>query len=316
MMLSVALCTYNGERYIREQIESILNQTIPVDEIVICDDGSTDNTLSLVNSYCLKTPKIKVYQNSEKLGVSKNFNKAVSLCRGDIVFFSDQDDIWYPNKVSTIINYFESNPNIDVVFSDADLIDTKGNVLSGIPNTLWEYTFNSNDRKLFQSNLKLECFLAGNHTTGATMAIRRSFYIDNGFLHLCNDEMLHDYAVTLIAAEKKRIGMIENKLIGYRIHAAQTCGLFNDTSQDYVKKTYYSIYVINKYIRPFLKEVDSVRRADFLCFRLKQTCRAVGALIILINIIKYSFYYKQYAPRMLWLDEVAWAKQMKTRLFR
>jgi len=92
--ISVALCTYNGELYLREQLESILKQTFPPDEIIICDDGSTDTTIKILEEFRRKSfIPVKVYYNKENLGVSKNFEKAISLCSGDIIFLSDQDDV-------------------------------------------------------------------------------------------------------------------------------------------------------------------------------------------------------------------------------
>ena len=115
-MISVALCTYNGAQFIREQLNSILCQTTNVDEIVICDDGSSDDTLSIINSYCSKTDIIRVYQNQDKLGVSKNFQKAIDLCHGDLIFLSDQDDIWQANKVQTFVDYFNKTPVFPYAF--------------------------------------------------------------------------------------------------------------------------------------------------------------------------------------------------------
>ena len=124
MKCSVALCTYNGAKYIEEQIRSILDQTLPVDEIVVCDDGSTDETPQIVEEIAKDVSvDIHVYRNDNNLGVCANFQKAVDLCQGDIVFLSDQDDIWYPHKVKTIVDWFDNNPNKSVVFSNADLID-------------------------------------------------------------------------------------------------------------------------------------------------------------------------------------------------
>ncbi|MDO9153719.1 MAG: glycosyltransferase [Paludibacter sp.] len=85
-MISVALCTYNGEKFIEEQLNSILNQTLPVEEIVICDDGSTDNTLNIINLFEQNNRNIKVFRNKNNLGTIKNFEKAISLTSGDIIF--------------------------------------------------------------------------------------------------------------------------------------------------------------------------------------------------------------------------------------
>lgn len=101
MMNSVAMCTYNGEKYIKEQLESIIHQTLPPDEIIICDDGSNDHTISAIK----ETMRVwrgswMLVQNEKNLGYKKNFQKAISLCQGDIIYLSDQDDVWDLHKWS------------------------------------------------------------------------------------------------------------------------------------------------------------------------------------------------------------------------
>lgn len=94
-MVSIALCTYNGEKYIEEQLESLIHQTCQPDEIIICDDQSKDNTVNIAKSLLGSWPGAwKVIINKKNLGYKKNFQKAISLCRGDIIFLSDQDDVW------------------------------------------------------------------------------------------------------------------------------------------------------------------------------------------------------------------------------
>lgn len=100
MKLSVALCTYNGESFLQQQLDSILQQELSVDEIVICDDGSTDRTISIIESYKQRYhyPTFILEQNKKNKGVRKNFEYAISLCSGDIIFLSDQDDVWQCEK--------------------------------------------------------------------------------------------------------------------------------------------------------------------------------------------------------------------------
>lgn len=97
--VSIVMCTYNGEKYIREQLDSIIAQTYPIYELVIQDDGSTDNTMSIVREYEAKYPFVKSLVNSVNLGFNKNFESACMRTTGDFVAISDQDDIWYPDKI-------------------------------------------------------------------------------------------------------------------------------------------------------------------------------------------------------------------------
>ena len=89
-MISVAMTTFNGEKYIEKQIESILNQSLSVDEIIICDDGSTDNTIELMKKY-----NVQIIQNKKNLGYKLNFKKAMEKCKGDYIFLCDQDAVSY-----------------------------------------------------------------------------------------------------------------------------------------------------------------------------------------------------------------------------
>ena len=120
MKISVALCTYNGAKYIEEQIKSILNQTYVVNEIVIGDDKSTDNTLDIIKNLLINSNiDLNIIENENNLGFKKNFYNTISRCKGDIIFFSDQDDVWDNNKVKKTIEIFQQNPNALLVFSNA-----------------------------------------------------------------------------------------------------------------------------------------------------------------------------------------------------
>ncbi len=101
-LVSVAMCTYNGERFLAQQLDSIINQTYTNIEIVICDDGSTDKTIQMIQEYQKKFATIKLYQNKTNLGFVQNFAKAISLTTGDYVATSDQDDIWLKNKIEIL----------------------------------------------------------------------------------------------------------------------------------------------------------------------------------------------------------------------
>ena len=222
-MISVALCTYNGEKYIASQIESILNQSLPVDEIVVCDDGSSDSTLDILNAIKDSCAiKIHIHQNKTNLGVCANFEQAISLCQGDVIFLSDQDDIWKPNKVQTVVSWFSQNKGKAAVFTDAILI-TEDNK-SFIDKTLWECIgFNKKMRKYFDKGLDLESFFI-NKATGATMAIRKELHFP--YAQYCNnDNVLHDYCLALKALDNSSLGYIDKPLIQYRIHGNQQAGI-------------------------------------------------------------------------------------------
>lgn len=122
--VSVAMATYNGGRFLPEQLRSLAGQELLPTELVVTDDGSTDGTPDLIEAFAASAPfQIRVHRNPERLGVLRNFEKALSLCSGDIVFLSDQDDVWLPAKIRTVVATFEANPEALVVLNDKIITD-------------------------------------------------------------------------------------------------------------------------------------------------------------------------------------------------
>ena len=124
MKISVCLATYNGAKYLKEQVDSILVQLTIDDELVVSDDYSTDSTVDILKSY--NDSRIKIYFNSIRKGVVGNFENAISNAKGDIIILSDQDDIWLPNKVKTCIEGLQS---YDLVITDCRVVDSNLNVI-------------------------------------------------------------------------------------------------------------------------------------------------------------------------------------------
>lgn len=122
--ISIALCTYNGERFLQQQLDSLASQTRLPDEVVVCDDCSTDRTIEILENWQKRVPfSVHVYRNDVNLGYSKNFEKALQHTSGDIVFVCDQDDVWKENKIQTVANVFEKSPEVGAVYHDASIID-------------------------------------------------------------------------------------------------------------------------------------------------------------------------------------------------
>ena len=221
MKVSVALCTYNGEKFLKEQIDSILYQTQKVDEIVVCDDKSTDNTISLLEDYQAKNPNVfKIYKNEVNLRSVKNFEKAISLCTGDIIFLSDQDDVWTKNKVEKYIEYFENHSNIDVLASNGHCIDENSTVHEKY--SIWDVP-----QFLRKSGINID-YLAmigtlSNIATGASIAIRKTF-ISEIIPFPETKNYHHDEWIALVAAEKNSFELLNEKYFCYRIHDKQQVG--------------------------------------------------------------------------------------------
>lgn len=238
MKISVALCTYNGERFLHKQIDSILDQTVQVDEIIVCDDCSTDGTQSILSEYQNRFPGIiKIHINKKNLRSVKNFEKAISLCTGDIIFLSDQDDIWHPDKAKDFLKVFEENPNIEVITSNALTINELGETIE--KNTIWNI-FN-----LFkQHNIPYTYFgvinLVGNIATGANMAFRKT--IVNDILPFPDNHFHHDEWIALVSSFKNTFHFIDDKKSCYRIHNEQQVGgiFFKDTELKMIQR--FNIY--------------------------------------------------------------------------
>jgi len=223
--ISVALCSFNGERFIAEQLNSILNQTVPVNEIIICDDGSTDKTIEILNDFRTNYPEIiRVFYSNRRYGTIKNFERAISLTGGDIIMLSDQDDIWYNYKVEKIIRTLKSNPDALMVFSNGDLIDANG-LKTG--STLWDmWDFPIDVRIKWKDNKIAFYNLVGNNNkvTGATVAFRKE--LKRHILPIrVHPGYWHDAWLALNAAALNGLIFIEESLIQYRIHSDQQVGI-------------------------------------------------------------------------------------------
>lgn len=124
MKISIAMATYNGEKYIREQLESFSSQTLLPDELIITDDCSTDRTEMIVNEFAATAPfNVFFHRNEKNMGYCGNFNEALVRTTGDLVFLSDQDDVWFPEKIETMVSLAEKNPDMLVLMNDTELTD-------------------------------------------------------------------------------------------------------------------------------------------------------------------------------------------------
>lgn len=120
--VSVAMCTCDGRPFVEEQLASILSQTRPPDEVVVCDDASVDGTAEVVEAVATERPSVRLVRNAERLGIRANFEQAVGACRGDLVFLSDQDDVWLPRKVESMVAPF-ADESVGLVRCDALVVD-------------------------------------------------------------------------------------------------------------------------------------------------------------------------------------------------
>ncbi|MCD8396511.1 MAG: glycosyltransferase family 2 protein [Lachnospiraceae bacterium] len=214
---SVAMCTYNGEAYIREQLQSILEQDVPVDEIVLADDGSTDGTVRIAREVLSQSSvSYEILVNKKNLGFRKNFEQAIARTHGEIIFLSDQDDVWKREKVRVIWAHFQKNPSCLLVFSNAVVVDANRNPQA---MDLWD-SLMLNKETLADTDWK-RLFLKGWYVTGAATAIRRELFEEAiPFPEIC----YHDAWLAMRAALRGGLEAEPEKLICYRQHADNQIG--------------------------------------------------------------------------------------------
>ena len=253
-MISVAMTTYNGERYVEEQLESIRTQTRKVDEIIIIDDGSTDHTVDIVSQYAYKYPEcgIRLEQNQKNLGYKKNFHKALSLCQGDVVFLCDQDDSWFEDKVEKMCGILEEHSEIGVLssaFIQMDGVGNKGKRKSA-------YRRSMSDKELVC--VPITDLIFHNISQGCAMAMRKG--IKELYLQHFDEAVPHDWAINVVASISKKCYYWNEPMFFYRIHDNNTIGL-NDSM---ILKQKNTMEIRTKVARQalcvlrFIEKVDSV----------------------------------------------------------
>lgn len=205
LTISVALCTFNGEKYIKEQLESIINQTRCPDEIIVFDDSSTDSTVSIVKETLKKQNRIpySIIVNENNVGYIKNFDLASRKCSCDIVFWADQDDIWFRDRIFKMAKPFEDNSDVVYCYSDAIIVDENLKVLDESFIKKWSISL-----CMFKDHITW-----GHYPYGCMIAIR------SDVLHKCLPFSLpHDFTVAKNVSGFGRIIEINEPLMYYRRH--------------------------------------------------------------------------------------------------
>lgn len=202
--ISVAMATYNGDKYIKEQIESIVKQLEVNDELIISDDGSKDNTIKIINKLIKEYPQIKLIDGPKK-GVKQNFANAISNCNGKYIFLSDQDDIWLDGKVEKVINEFEKDSNIFCVTHNCDVVN--GDMSETIINSFFEHR---------KSKPGVLTNIYKNRYLGCCMAFRND--MKKHILPIPNNIEMHDQWIGVLCDKYGKSLFLNEKLIHYRRH--------------------------------------------------------------------------------------------------
>ena len=208
-MISIALATYNGSKFLREQLDSILAQSMKNFEVIVCDDYSTDDTLKILQEYASKDSRFKIFSNNSNLGFKKNFEHILSLCKGEFIAFCDQDDIWTPNHLEILYNNIGNN---DCIGANSLIIDENGISQN---KTLLEYwpihIMPQNGKELFQHELY-------SNVIQGTASLIRATLIKHA-LPIPEDIKYHDYWFALVAGLNEKCKYIDNVVLKYRRHS-------------------------------------------------------------------------------------------------
>lgn len=221
LTIGVAMITFNGLKYLPQQLESIATQTHPVDHIVISDDRSTDGTWEFLELWAKQSAiRVTLIRNESQLGLSRNFEQSIAAVEADIIFTSDQDDVWVPERVALLTQVFEQHPAVLLVHTDATLVDAAGRNMG--KNLLSELELSHSERKAIHDGNAFSVYCRRNVVTGATVAIRSTLlkmalpFPTNHF---------HDAWMALLAAAAGEVRLLDVATIDYRQHGNNLVGV-------------------------------------------------------------------------------------------
>jgi len=234
--VSIALCTYNGERFLQEQLDSLAAQTRLPDEVVVGDDGSSDRTLEILERWAEKVPfPVRIQKNVQNLGFARNFEQTMLRCKGEILFLCDQDDIWFPEKLETMCRVFEEKPEVGVVYCGAAIVDEAGKPVNRERADLGELELSTNYRELVHPFCHVHTNTSGCCSVVRASLLEKIFPLD---CHFC-----HDSAVYMLGVFFTDFYSITKDLMFYRFHGSNASlegdweSFFRKKEQE--RKTFY-----------------------------------------------------------------------------
>lgn len=261
-LVSIAMCTYNGGKFLNEQLESILNQHYKDIELIIVDDKSSDNTVQIINSF-LPHPKIRFYQNEKNIGYAENFAKAISFCKGEYISLADQDDIWLPEKIDAMVAGMSGNSGL---YHDSSFMTYDGR-LTGTKLS---------DKVHFVAGKVPESLLLYNYIAGHTLMIKREVLkqalpIPTG--------IYHDWWLAFVCMNLNGLDFIKKPLVYYRIHDSNQTVLEEENRK--VKKTDSNTVRRYKKLRKLAGTLQVLRvfsNASFIDNNLRQLIAKLASL--------------------------------------
>lgn len=288
--INILMATYNGRKYLRQQIDSILNQTYSNFRLLISDDASTDSTVKILEEYEKKDRRVEIYSHQKNMGVVANFEFLINKVRSEYFMFADQDDVWEPDKIEKSLKKLEETDS-DLVYTDLEVVDNK---LNQIHSSFWK-------QKGFYDKItkynNFESLYLNNYINGCTM-ICKSLWI-NEFLPLPKNSkyVIHDYWIALVVSNRGKMAYIEESTIKYRQHGNNQVGSSrkSDTLETFdeirdlflqVKIEHFETFVENE--KSFKsKEIQKLNRESLAYFKeLKKKDK--------INFKNWKLFFKLY----------------------
>ena len=227
MNVSVAMTTCNGAAYLNRQLDSLRTQLRPADEVIVCDDASSDGTWEMLEHYRDHHPDfpMRLRRNRENIGFQRNFRQAVTLCGGDILFFCDQDDIWDSRKIHEMCRLFDENPQIQALATSFSMIDAEDHPLC-VPLTKGWSNHNLYPGILPEGALvqvPAEKLIFQNICQGCALAFRAD--LRERFLDCFTGHLHYDWQLNLLAASTGNLFFYNEPLLLYRMHGGNALGL-------------------------------------------------------------------------------------------
>jgi glycosyltransferase involved in cell wall biosynthesis len=229
--ISVAMTTCQGENYVAEQLQSIVTQSRLPDELIVCDDGSTDQTLAIVKAALADVPfRVEVVSNPRRLGVVANVEQAIRRTTGDIVVLADHDDLWRPQKLVRLEARFEADAEVGAVFSNARIIDQHSHRTG---EWLWPRVGFTGARQSRWRTDPLGVLMQGNVVTGAALAFRASL---KRLILPIPRVGWHDLWIACLVGATSRIDALDEVLLDYRVHGRNAAGLPRSMREELVRR--------------------------------------------------------------------------------
>ncbi len=305
------MCVYNGEKYLAEQLDTLVNQTYANIEIVVVDDGSKDRSREILREYAAQYPALRVYENDVNLGYVRNFEKAITLCEGEYIALCDQDDIWDLGKIAKQVAGIGDSL---LIYHDSAFMDEQGRQMT------WKRKMS--DIIHLYSGSEPKIFLYFNCVSGHSILFKRE--LRDEFLPF-NPEHFHDHWIAYVAANLGSIKVIPETLVRYRQHTSTSTDILNKRKK--VRKNYHENRDIKKLERdlkwvqqcasfkknrdqPFLDRLRTLfehRLDSFFSFEYAGLVRDNYEMLYYIPVYKksgkFSFVYRQIwglRAKLLW----------------